>query len=69
MPLLRAAALCGGFPLPSARAPSLLVSYFLLHGATLSYFESEEGARKAKPKPKVDPRIWPRIRPRIRPHT
>ena len=26
--------------------------YFLLHGATLSYFESEDGAKKAKPKPK-----------------
>ena len=26
--------------------------YFLLHGATLSYFESDDGAEKAKPKPK-----------------
>ena len=26
--------------------------YFLLHGATLSYFESEDGAKNAKPKPK-----------------
>ena len=34
----------------SSRIP--LSRYFLLHGATLSYFESEDGAKKSKPKPK-----------------
>ena len=34
----------------SSRIP--LSRYFLLHGATLTYFESEDGAKKPKPKPK-----------------